>query len=1380
MIRQAFLIVALVRILICASALGEERQQSAGISRAQNAARRQWRGRGRTSPRSNSADLRGRALAQKQLMRAAGLTTGIVSGSGWQLLGPSSLPSDASGIGLQDYNWVSGRVTAVAIDPNDGSGNTVFVGGAYGGVWKSIKAGTLSPNPSAVVWTPLTDDQPTLAIGALAVQPQITNPDPTRSVVLAGTGETNSSADSYYGLGMLRSSDGGKNWTLISQDASGSHSFAGMGFSQIVFSNAIPSLVVAGAGSASEGIIEGLENPIAVNRGIYYSSDAGGSWRLANVTDPGGTVTGASVTSVAYNAAAKMFYAAIRFHGFYSSTDGASWTRLQVQPGGLTVTACPPQTAQMSACPLYRGLIAVVPNRAGPSNAGEIYAWYVDENDINQHIWKSLDGGLSWTRLDDSGITNCGDLLGGCGTENASDNFTLVAVPNSLANATSGPTDVYAGAANIFKCTITNAFPTCNGTGKNTFMNLTHVDGCSDIARVHPGQHAMDSLVSNGAAVLYFGNDGGTYRALDGFMGLTTGACGLTNQFDSLNATLGPLTQFVSLGQSASDPNLLFGGTHDNGAPATAFSQSGNNWVNVNAGDVGSTAINSANDSDWFIATPPNSVSGVNILSCTNGINCHTQDFASVQVVDSSSVGGDSAPFDLSFLFDPANSGTLLVGTCKVWRGATTGGNFSLLSPDFENGGTGVCSGNETNTVRTIAAGGPADSNGYSQVIYAGTDGDGPLISAPSQGGKVWVTMNSDGGPPAWADRTGAINSRGFPVSAVAIDVADRSGQTAYVAVMGFHTPHLWKTTNAGISWTDFSGNLPDAPVDSMVMDSGASTNSGTIYIGTDIGVFASNTASASWSEVGPPAGPGFLPSVAVTALKIFNSGGLKLLRAATYGRGIWQWDLVTTPDFQLSIANNPQTIFAPQTATYTGTIYARNGYANSVNLSCVSATTAPPQNCAISPPAIVPTTQGSAFTISATGAAGDYSFNLQGAGTDPSRVTHAFPVSLHVVDFNLSAPSPTSVNVAPGATSAPVSMIVSAAGVFNGPVTLSCSGLPAGTTCQFQPLIVSPTSASPAPVSLTISTSITSPPGTYQIMVNAATPGAKSKSQLLIVSVNFVPDYILAIANPSLTSHVNLAATFNGTLTSVNGYSSAVALTCGTGAPASCVVSPSSIVPSDVDTVFAITVSSVLSQAFAFNVNAVGSDVLSVSHSAPVAFTALPSQSFDFTLSATPPSVSIASGQTATYSLDVSPTGGTFPGNVTFSCSGAPILTTCNFNPPQISSGSGDSVITVTALTTAPTPAVRTTSGLMVWFPVAALLWTWKRQPKIKRRTCGLLMMILVAAVCGSSCGSGLQGNGTLGSGSPGTPAGTYNLQITVSAASVTHSAQVKLVITQ
>src|SRR5207248_8726916 len=185
-------------------------------------------------------------------------------------------------------------------------------------VWKSTNAGALSTNPALVSWLPLTDGQATLAIGAIAVQPQLSNPNANSSVVLAGTGETNSSADSYYGLGILRSSDGGQSWTLISQDVSGTHSFAGLGFSGIAFSRANPNLVVATAASASQGIIEGLESPVTTNRGLYSSSDAGITWHAAIVTDAGVSVSPSSVTSVVYNAAAAKFYAAVRFHGFYS------------------------------------------------------------------------------------------------------------------------------------------------------------------------------------------------------------------------------------------------------------------------------------------------------------------------------------------------------------------------------------------------------------------------------------------------------------------------------------------------------------------------------------------------------------------------------------------------------------------------------------------------------------------------------------------------------------------------------------------------------------------------------------------------------------------------------------------------------------------------------------------------------------------------------------------------------------------------------------------------------------------------------------------------------------------------------------------------------
>jgi hypothetical protein len=453
---------------------------------------------------------------------------------------------------------------------------------------------------------------------------------------------------------------------------------------------------------------------------------------MARVTDAGTAISPASVSSVVFNAAVGKFgtfYAAVRFHGFYSSVDGVNWTRLANQPGlSLTMPACPAQSAAVSSCPIYRGEIAVVPGRVGPKSLGELYAWYVDTNDVDQGIWQSIDGGNTWNAITDSGITNCGDLLGGCGTEQGTYNLALAAVPNGSF------TDLYAGAVNLYKCTINNAFPNCSGSGSNTFVNLTHAYGCSDIAEVHPDQHAIDFLVANGTALLYFANDGGIYRALDGFTGLTTGTCGLANQFDNLNATLGPMTQFVSLSQSATNASVVFGGTQDNGAPATAASQSGE-WVNVDAGDVGFTAVNPTNADDWFLAAPPDSISGVNLYRCATGVNCRTRDFQDGQVADSNQLGGDYGAFYLPFILDPANSSALLIGTCRIWRGDLSKDSFTLLSPNFETGGDGACTGAETNLVRSLAAGGPVDAAGVSQVIYAGTNGEGPLIPTSPPGG---------------------------------------------------------------------------------------------------------------------------------------------------------------------------------------------------------------------------------------------------------------------------------------------------------------------------------------------------------------------------------------------------------------------------------------------------------------------------------------------------------------------------------------------------------------------------------------------------------------------------------------------------------------------
>jgi hypothetical protein len=102
--------------------------------------RSEWFSHGRTLPGKSSAQLRHRAYQAKMRARAARASHPFVipansqSSSAWTPLGPVPLASDATGDGFQDYHQVSGRSTSIAIDPADPSGNTVFIGGAQGGV----------------------------------------------------------------------------------------------------------------------------------------------------------------------------------------------------------------------------------------------------------------------------------------------------------------------------------------------------------------------------------------------------------------------------------------------------------------------------------------------------------------------------------------------------------------------------------------------------------------------------------------------------------------------------------------------------------------------------------------------------------------------------------------------------------------------------------------------------------------------------------------------------------------------------------------------------------------------------------------------------------------------------------------------------------------------------------------------------------------------------------------------------------------------------------------------------------------------------------------------------------------------------------------------
>ncbi|HLK31814.1 MAG TPA: hypothetical protein VKT29_01910, partial [Terriglobales bacterium] len=770
--------------------------QSSGPDHDNPLARELWFRQGRIVPgkAGTAARLLHRAYQQKMQLRAklrprtassyTALSTASTSTTygGWVPLGPAPINSNATGsLEDQDYGPVVGRATSVVADPGDPTGNTVYLGGAYGGLWKSTNAA--AANPAAVIWTPLIDQQATLAVGAVAVQPSSKGPS---NLILVGTGEADFSIDSYYGLGILRSADGGNTWTLINSTSNNKYAFAGLAFAKIAFSTANPNLVVAAAAGA--GNDEGASAADGGNMpGLYTSGDGGQTWTLALSGVPGG-----GATSVIYDAVSHQFFAFLQFEGYYRSGDGVNWTRLANQPG-TALQNCPVGNNGGPFCNVFRGEMAVVPGRE------ELYTWYVtidNQGNIGDGgIYKSTNAGSSWQQVDDSGITNCGDGTGnGCGTQQGWFNLTLAAVPNG------GGTDLYAGAVNIFKCTITAGNNTC---ATSPFINLTHVYGCSplgSLAHVHPDQHGISFVqVSNSQVIMYFANDGGIYRALNGYA-FRSGTCGgPPNPFQNLNGTMGSMAEFVDFSNAPADAATLLGGTQDNGSPATDAAH-GSSWISVNGGDGGFNAIDPNFPDTWFTSN-----TDVSVQRCNDGINCLGQTFDNI--VTNSTVGGDHGFFYTPYILDPQADTRMMVGTCRLWRGNSDGSGFTPLSYNFDTvlnqTPNQACSGNETQLIRSIAAGGPNTANG-SSVIYVGTEGgygsNGNLVSS-----NIWATNNADLGPFTWAMlfNSGVFPIFGgqFPISSIAVDPGDPTGNTAYATLMGFGIAHVLQTTNQGNTW---------------------------------------------------------------------------------------------------------------------------------------------------------------------------------------------------------------------------------------------------------------------------------------------------------------------------------------------------------------------------------------------------------------------------------------------------------------------------------------------------------------------------------------------------------------------------------------------------
>jgi len=481
----------------------------------------------------------------------------------------------------------------------------------------------------------------------------------------------------------------------------------------------------------------------------------------------------------------------------------------------------------------------------------------------------------------------------------------------------------------------------------------------------------------------------------------------------------------------------------------------------------------------------------------------------------------------------------------------------------------------------------------------------------------------------------------------------------------------VWKTTTAGASWTDFTGSggsaLPDSPANALAVDPQGST----LYVGTDVGVFSTPLASPSWMEVGPASGAGVLPNVTITALRIYTSAGVKRLRASTYGRGIWEISLISGPDFALSVPSPSQTVFPGQSATFAGTASAFNGYSNSVTLACIAGGTPPPQTCSVNPTSITPTSSGANFTVTASDAVGDYSFKIHGSGSDAQATTHDTPLALHVVDFGLTVPNPSSVSVPRGTTSSQITVQATGLGSFNGTVNLTCSGLPAGVTCSFAPSsAVNPTATTPVTIGLTVSAPASSPIGASTVTIlatSAGAPAAKTQSFPLNVVAN--PDFVLAANTAFPTVKSGGITSGDISVSAQDGFAGVVSLSClVAGGSGSCTASPNTLNSYPVNSTISLNATGISGGSGSLTVTGTSS---TATHTLTVPFNVS-----DFQLAAT--ATSAAAGQTATSTVTITPVN-SYTGSVSLACDTTSIPSaSCSFNPASpVSVGSGSVQVT-------------------------------------------------------------------------------------------------------
>jgi photosystem II stability/assembly factor-like uncharacterized protein len=661
--------------------------------------------------------------------------------------------------------------------------------------------------------------------------------------------------------GVFMTQDGGLSWKAIFEK----ESTASIGAIALAPSN--PNLIWVGTGEKN------IRNDVVTGKGVYFSSDAGATWKFMGLRDAG------QISNIAIDPNdSNIVFVGVLGHawgpnadrGVFRTTDGGkTWQKVLFidEDTGASSLVMDPGNPMV----LFAGLWRV-----------RRYPWALDSGGTSGGIFRSTDGGNTWKKLTEGLPTEPTGRIGlGAAPSNPRHIYALVENKKGtlydsvdLGDHWKMVSNNHNLAARGFYFSELEVAP--NDESKVYFLSfnvLVSEDGGktarNTTARVHVDHHTMWIDPENPNRIIN-GNDGGVYVSSD---------AGRTWRYlDNL-----PIEQFYSVAQDDESPYNLCGGLQDNNGwcgPSNSLSRggvTGFDWYTVTGGD-GEYAVPARGQGTHIVYTDSQNGS-IQRLNNENGMSNSIRPYlhgvTSMKPADLKYRFNWTSPIAVSM----TDANEVYLGGNVLFHSTDGGKSWTPISPDLTR----------NDKTKQESSGGPI------WLDISGAETVGAILSisiSPVDPKTIWVgtddgvvQVTRDGGQ-NWSNATGNIPNLPQWGRLQQIEAAPSDANTAYIAV-DFHEvennkPYVFKTHDGGKTWISISAGLPqDDPARVIREDP---NRKGFLALGTDTSLFYSSDEGAHWTQL-----KSNFPTVPVYDLKFIKK--THDLVVATHGRGLFVLD---------------------------------------------------------------------------------------------------------------------------------------------------------------------------------------------------------------------------------------------------------------------------------------------------------------------------------------------------------------------------------------------------------------------------------------------------------------------------------------------------------